>query len=123
MKTLNKIVLVTMLSITPILIGSGCGSTPVTTANKANAIVITSVNAGMTLWKDYVNSGKATQAQINAVKSFYTTYYNAELAVKAALELSISTTNSNAADMANVNASVASAEKALLDILNQYLNK
>lgn len=117
---LNKIIIIGLLLCSPLI--TGCGSTPITTANNANAIIITSVNAGMTLWAAYVKSGKATQAQINAVKSYYTTYYNAELAVKAALEVSISTTNSNAADVATANSSVTNAETALINILAQYLN-
>lgn len=121
MKTINKFLLIGLLIASPILY-QGCGSTPVATANNSNALLITSVNTGMTTWAGYVNSGKATQAQINAVKSYYNTYYNAELVVKAALETSVNTTNSNAADLATASSSVTVAETALLNMLNQYLN-
>ncbi len=121
MKTLNKLILASML-LCGTVVFQGCGSTPVATANNSNALVITSVNAGMTLWASYVNSGKATQAQIDAVKGYYNIYYNAELSIKAALESAVITTNSNVADLTTANASVASAEKALINTLNQYLN-
>lgn len=115
---MKKLISIALLACSLILI-QGCGSTPVATANNAEAVVITSVNAGMSLWHDYVVQGKATQAQVDQVKTAYTTYYNAQLIVKAALEQA--TTSTNAFDITNQTQAVTSAETALLSILNQYL--
>lgn len=102
---------------------TSCGTTPVTNAANADALLITSVNTGMTTWAQYVNAGKATQSQVDAVKNAYDTYYNAQLIVKAALETSITTTNANAADSASASAAVTNAETALLNLLNLYIKK
>lgn len=120
MKSLNKFLLIGLLIASPIMY-QGCGSTPIATANNANALVITSVNTGMTTWASYVNSGKATQAQVDSVKNAYQAYYNAELIVKATLETSINTTNANTNDIATASIAVTNAQTALLALLNQFL--
>lgn len=121
MKTLlNKLCLIALLLNAPLLY-NGCGSTPVQTAIKAEAPVITGVNAAMTAWSKYVNSGKATQTQVDSVKNAYITYYNAQMIVKATLEVSLSTTNSNSADVASANTAVSNAETALLNLVATYL--
>lgn len=119
MKSINKFLLIGLLITSP-LVYQGCGSTPVATANNANALVITSVNTGMAAWASYVNQGKATQAQVDKVKNAYNTYYNAELVFKAALEQTITTTNT--VDVTNQSAAVNNAETALIALLNQLLN-
>lgn len=119
MKKLNKYILIGLLAIAPIVY-VGCGSTPIATANNTNAIIITSVNTGMTAWSSYVASGKATQQQVDAVKAAYNTYYNAELILKAALMTAI--TSTNGIDLSKQTVDMQNAEVALLNILNQYLN-
>lgn len=115
-----KFLLSILLLLAPVLF-TGCGSTPTQSVIKAEAPIITGVNASMTAWASFVNAGKATQTQVDAVKNAYETYFNAQQIVKGALETSLSTTNSNSADISSANKAVANAESALLSLLSQYL--
>lgn len=102
---------------------TGCGTNAPTQAAQADQIVITSVNAGMSLWVNYVNAGKATQSQIDKVRMAYNAYYTAQQVAKAVIEKAIVANSTvTAADIATANQAVNDAETALLTILNQFLN-
>lgn len=99
----------------------GCKSTPQSIAIKSEGVIITSVDLGMKGWATYVNAGKATQQQVDTVKSAYNTYYNAQLIAESALTMYIQTGSTNATTINATSAEVSVAETALLNILNQYI--
>lgn len=92
MKTLRIIYIITftitalMFVSAPLLVMSGCGTTPTDTLYKVEATTITTVDAAMLAWADYVRSHPETpQSQRKAVKSAYQEYYGAQLVVAAAV--------------------------------------
>ena len=102
---------------------TGC-KTPADTAYKTEGVIIASVDTGMRIWSDQVNTGHATQKQVDAVKSAYQAYYDAQMLAKAALEKYIASQTKDATDVTTANAAVTAAENSLLSILNQFiLNK
>lgn len=62
---------------------SGCAN-PGATSHKVEVTTIPSVNAAMDQWKDYVLAGKASQAQLDQIKSAYQVYFTAQVHAKAA---------------------------------------
>lgn len=100
---------------------TGCNSTPATAAYKTEGVIITSVDTGMRIWADQVNTGHATQKQVDTVKQAYNAYYDAQMLAKAALEKYIASTTKDANDVATANAAVGQAEAALLSVLNQFI--
>ena len=100
---------------------AGCSTQAVNTSVTTERVLIASVNTGMNVWRDYVVAGKATQSQIDTVHTAYDTYYNAQQMAKAAIEKALAANNPNDPNIAVANASVAQAEQALLNILNQYI--
>lgn len=80
---MKKLLFIAALSASLFTIGCATPATRVATT-VAGAQVIT-VDAAMKAWADYSNSGKSTQAQIDAVASIYAKYYQAAQAEKAAL--------------------------------------
>jgi hypothetical protein len=104
-----------------LLLPVGCG----TTAQKvyqSEGVVIHSVDVGMNLWRDYVMFGKATQAQVDAVKEGYTAYYTAQQIAKLAFERYLaSKTPDNLEGIKTANAAVLNAETAVLNLINGYL--
>jgi hypothetical protein len=125
MKSPNPIIvsILIFLAILPVLLlDSGCASTSQTsTVIKSEGVLITTVDTGMRVWATYVNSGKASQSQVDAVKGAYNVYYTAQLASEAAIEKLITSGSTNTADITTANTSVLSAETALLNLLNQYI--
>lgn len=99
---------------------TGCG-TPASNVYKAEGILITSVDTGMHIWADQVNTGHATQVQVDTVKTAYNAYYNAQMVAKAAFEKYIAAQTKDPTDITTANAAVAQAESALLSLLNQYV--
>lgn len=105
-----------------VTLAPGCKSPGVAaTAIKGEGIIITTVDTGMKLWAVYVNVGKATQDQVDQVKKFYVTYYNAQLMAEAALQKYIATGSADPAEINAANAAVLAAQTPLLTILNQYI--
>lgn len=104
---------------------TGCKTSQVQTTIKAEAILIKSVNTGMSIWRDYVvahqTDGKVTQAQVDAVKQAYEAYYAAQQTAKAVIEKILSNVSTNDADVSIANAAVANAETELLKLLNSYI--
>lgn len=103
----------------------GCKSTPVQTAVKSEAVLITSVDVGMNMWHDYVvlhlTDGKVTQKQIDTIKEAYNGYVIAQSVAKAAIEKIISNVSTNQTDVTTANQAVQSAENDLLSLLNLYI--
>lgn len=84
MKTIWKdraLVIITMICALGlgVIAHTGCSSDATSTAVNADATVITGVNAAMTTWAAYVNSGKATQSQLATVSNAYNLYYQSQL--------------------------------------------
>lgn len=105
---------------------TGCASTPVANINNANALLITSVNTGMTTWAAYVQGGNTTQSQVDDVRNAYNLYYNIETTLKSYLIQAVNSTNTttvSTTDLSNMQASSAQAEASLLSLLNKYLLK
>ena len=75
------------------IVPTGC-NTVGTAAYKVESVAIPTVDAAMKIWSDWVKAGKATQAQVDAVKGYYTSYYNAQIVLKQKLEDYISTASS-----------------------------
>ena len=103
------------------LVVTGCGTTPAAKTTQAEGLLIPSVNAAMTTWKTYVESGKATQAQINNVQAAYNVYYTAQLSVEATLINVVANSSTNSADMTAAQASVNLAENSLVSLINSYI--
>jgi len=109
-----------LIAVIGLALCAGCSS--LTTATiKSEGVIVTTVDVGMKTWANYVNSGKATQQQVDTVKSAYNTYYNAQLVAEGALEKMISTGSTNNVDINTADASVATAENSLLTIINSYI--
>lgn len=105
-----------------VYIGTACKTTTIVPATiKTEGVIITTVDTGMKGWAIYVNSGKATQSQVDAVHKAYDTYYNAQVIAETALVTYLSSGSTNGIDISSANTSVANAETALLNILNQYI--
>lgn len=98
----------------------GCGTTPAAKFAQGERVLITSVNDGMTEWSAYVNAGKATQKQVDAVKTGYNAYVTAQGVAKAVLEKSVVSTVSPT-ELTTANKAVTDAEAAVLALLNQYI--
>lgn len=112
------IVLNVIISLTP-----GCGSTPVDTVGKVEGITVPSVNAAMSGWRDWVVAGHATQAQVDAVKKAYITYYNAQLVASNAVDSyfaakALPDTNAMASAQALVLSSTANVGQSQTNLLN-----
>jgi hypothetical protein len=120
MTPLPKIGLIALLMSTFVFCGATCKN-PSAAPIQAEGVVVTTVDAGMRGWAIYVQSGKATQAQIDAVKAAYNTYYNAQVIAESALEAYVSNGSTNSVDSTTAQASVIAAENSLLALLNQYL--
>lgn len=101
--------------------GATCRPSVAPTAIKTEGVLVTSVDTGMKLWAIYVNSGKATQAQVDEVKKAYNTYYNAQIIAESALTAYVSGGITNAVDLSSVVSSSSAAQASLLTILNQYI--
>ncbi len=100
----------------------GCTTGINNTAVKAEAGVIPSVNVAMGVWKARVDAGKATQAQVDQVRAVYSTYYNSQLVLKAALEKSIA--SKVPGDIAATEAAqkaATDAQVAIVNLINQFL--
>ncbi len=123
MRTLN-LLLIAILCVT-LLNAAGCSTSKTQNAIKAEGALITTVDTGMGLWRDYVtlhvSDGKVTQKQIDTVRLAYNSYYAAQQVAKAAIEKVMSGVSTNQADIATANAAVANAEAQLLSILNTYI--
>lgn len=101
----------------------GCGTTPISKTVATEGITITSVDTGMQVWADWVNAGKATQFQVNAVKQGYNAYYVAQSVAKAAIEQVLLTSSTNTTDAATATAAESNAASALINLINSYTTK
>jgi hypothetical protein len=102
----------------------GCGTTPASKAAQAERLIIRSVNDAMAEWKLCVDTGKATQSQIDDVRHAYKTYVLAQLTAKAVIEKAIASSDSSSeSDLAIATNSVNQAEQALLGLVNQFLGR
>jgi hypothetical protein len=104
------------------LLVSSCGTNAPTKAAQADQILITVVADGMQQWAAYVNAGKATQSQINTVKTAYTAYYTAQQVAKAVIEKAIAKDPTvTTGELSQANQAVKDAETALIAIVNQFI--
>ena len=103
----------------------GCQTNQVQTTIKTEAVLIKTVDTGMSIWRDYViahqTDGKVTQNQVDTVKQAYEAYYTAQQTAKAVIEKILVNVSTNDADVATANAAVTQAELQLLKLLNQYI--
>lgn len=99
----------------------GCTTTQQSVAIKTEGVIVVTVDTGMKAWATYVNSGKATIAQVNAVENAYNNYYTAQVAAEAALVAVVSNTSTNTADINIANTYVTAAESQLLTLINSYI--
>jgi len=93
---------------------SGCGST----ALKVNGVAITTVDAGMTAWAAYTQSGKGTPDQIVAVSNAYVLYYNAEMVASNAWIISVTQTNNSL--LQTVTATAQASQTNLLNLISVF---
>jgi hypothetical protein len=111
-----------LIASTFIFCGASCNKTSVVQPIvQSEGVIVTSVDTGMKLWSLYVNSGNATQAQVDQVKAAYVTYFNAQNAAKALLETATVSGSTNSVDLSTANTAVVTAENSLLAILSTYL--
>jgi hypothetical protein len=80
------LVLIALLAIAAIdvplaILNTSCSS-PGLAAHKTGVVTMPTVNVAMGQWKDFVTAGKATQAQVDSVKTAYKSYYDAEVIAK-----------------------------------------
>jgi hypothetical protein len=102
---------------------TGCGTTPETKITQGAQIVITSVNDAMSEWVAYVNAGKATQKQIDTVKTAYNGYYTAMKTLQAVCDkVAAKDPTATAADLTAANTAVTNAENALIAEVANILN-
>ena len=94
---------------------TGCTTGTNNIAVKTEAGLIPSVNVAMSLWADRVNSGKATQVQVDKVHQLYDVYYAGQLKIKDALEKSIE--SKLPADEAAVTVAINEAAKSKSELL------
>lgn len=99
---------------------TSCATSPQAVTIKAEDVTVTSVDLAMKGWAIFVNNGKATQQQVDAVKQAYTTYYNAQCAAEPAIEMWVNSGSTNAPT--GVNTYATQTQVALLNLINQYLN-
>lgn len=106
----------------------GCQTTAGNVVAKAEGAIIISVDVGMQAWKDYVDAGYATQAQVDAVKAAYTNYYEAQKVAEKALVTYLETaqspvalTNKEILQKATEAASAASAN--LINLIHNFTRK
>jgi hypothetical protein len=100
---------------------SGCANTG-TAAHKVEVAAVPGVNVAMDQWASFVKSAKATQAQVDSVKSAYQSYYSAQLIAKAA-EITWLNSKSAADQSVFVNASADGAAKgaAVVALVTTYM--
>lgn len=96
MKRFNLLILLVILLCSAPFVGTGCGSTPQATATHVAGAQVLTVDAAMQAWAEWVNAGYATQAQVDAVRDAYMTYYIAAQAEKKTLLASVQGTDPNA---------------------------
>lgn len=120
---MSKVVVIVGLSASLLIGVTGCKTSQTQTAITSESVIVSTVNTAMTAWAQYVNSGKATQVQVDTVKQAYIAYYTAQLSAEAALTAIVSTGSTNNVDIATANVSISNAETALLTLINQYLLK
>lgn len=102
--------------------GATCNKSSVASvAIKTENTIIITVDTGMKGWAMYVNAGNATQAQVDAVKNAYNTYYAAQSLADIALTDYIASGSTNSVSLNTINSQVATAETALLSLLNTYI--
>ena len=111
--TVAKVALILLCIGGSLWLGSGCAKDVTSNAVNADATVITGVNAAMTTWASYVNSGKATQSQVNTVSNAYSLYYQSQL---IASNLAVAYASNPATNLA------AAEQNALLAALQSETN-
>lgn len=104
---------------------TGCKTPPAVAIVRSEGVIITTVDTGMKTWALYVtqhqHDGKVTQAQVDKVQDVYSTYYNAQLVLKGALEMYVVNGSTNKAEVDAANIAVLNAQSAILALLNQYI--
>lgn len=118
------ITLFTILSacaLAPVVVVTGCKSTPATNVYRATGTAKITVDAAMTAWGDYVEKFRPPLAEEAAVKAAFQKYQLAEEAIlDAAIEYETATANANAEQQSSalnvLNATVAAASAALGDL-------
>ncbi len=121
-RTLNGLFAIAALAVI-LLTGPGC-STPLQNTINTERVVITTVDAGMNMWHDYVtihrSDGKVTQQMIDIVRVDYSRYLSAQIVAKAAI-LRAKADPSNVVDTSMADRAVNEAKTELLAVLNQFI--
>lgn len=112
-----KIILFVLAIATSVAL-TGCKS-PEATAYKVDGTIITTVDAAMMAWRDYVLAGKATQTQVDTVKAAYRRYYDAELIFEQGVIAYKSAPDDSKLKLAQ--ATVVAAEQPLIDLVKSFL--
>lgn len=123
-RTLVGLLILSVLGVWLMLSAVSCGTTPAAKATQVERIVIHSVNDAMTEWAARVNAGKATQAQVDAVKKGYGDYLAAQAVAKAAIEKAAIAEQAGqpaTGDVDTANQAVSNAETALINLINSFL--
>ena len=103
---------------------AGCKSDATTTAVQSDAVVITGVNAAMSAWANYVNSGKASPQSIVTVSNVYNLYYQSQLiASNAAVIYAQNPSTNTAAIEQNALAAAIASQSNVVNIVNQLMKK
>lgn len=100
-----------------LLFNQGCSSTA-STALKTTGVTFSTVDAAMTGWADYTQSGKGTDAQILTVSNAYFVVYNAGLTVSNAFADYAQNTNASLPKLAV--ATFYASQTNLVSIVNQF---
>lgn len=114
------LILAALVSLTPAI--TGCGSLG-SSAHKTETVTLPAVNTEMARWKSFVDAGKATQSQVDAVKAQYGDYYLAQLSAKSAETTWVN--SKSAADQTTfVNATTTASTKgaAVIALIETYMN-
>ena len=99
----------------------GCKTSPSSAVVKTEGVVITSVDTAMTFWAQWVKAGKATQPQVDTIKTAYQKYYDAQMAAKVVIEKWLVTGGTNAVVVAEASTQVTAAQTTLLNLVNTYI--
>lgn len=115
-KLLLLIPLVALLALVP-----ACNSTPTGIAYKAEGVTILTVDAAMNGWRDWVNGGHATAAQVEQVHAAYNRYYDAQQVAKVALEAALGgSTQQTSAALSAAQISAASSQASLISLIQTF---
>lgn len=119
MKTITTKIIIGLLLVL-LAVAPGCKTPPDRVAVTSAETVVITVDAAMQAWREQVVAGKATQTQVEAVRSAYNKYYAASLVERDALRV-YATANTNSVPLTfttGLQTAVGAALSAKTDLLN-----